>query len=71
MQKHRLRLKAAKLKTGDDITDLAIQVYAWPERWLQDKVATVALEQYYNAIPREMVTGIGRLSGDGGFGAVL
>ena len=51
------RLRATKLKTGDDVTDLAIEVYTLTERWLQeseDKVETVALEQYYNAIPREI-----------------
>ena len=54
---YRQRLRAAKLKTGDDVTDLAIEVYTLTERWLQeseDKVETVALEQYYNAIPREI-----------------
>ena len=57
MQKHRQRLRAAKLKTGNDVTDLAIEVYTLTERWLQeseDKVETVALEQYYNAIPQEI-----------------
>ena len=48
------RLRATKLKTGDDVIDLAIQVYTLTDRWLQeseDKMETVVLEQYYNSIP--------------------
>ena len=44
---YRQRLRATKLKTEDDVTDLAIEVYTLTDRWLQeseDKVETVALE---------------------------
>ena len=34
---YRQRLRATKLKTEDDITDLAIEVYTLTERWLQDQ----------------------------------
>ena len=42
---------------GNDGTDCAIQVYTLTDRWLQeseDKVETVALEQFYNAIQLEI-----------------
>ena len=51
------RLRATKFKMGDDVTELAVQVYTLTDRWLQgseDKMERVALEQYYNAIPREI-----------------
>ena len=50
-------MRATKSKTGDDVTDLAMQVYTLTDRWLQeseDRVETVALEQFYNAMPLEI-----------------
>ena len=34
---YRQRLRTTKLKTGDDVTDLAIQVYTLTDRWLQNQ----------------------------------
>ena len=54
---YRQRLRATKLKIGDEVTDLAMQVYTLTDRWLQeseDRVETVALEQFYNAMPLEI-----------------
>ena len=57
---YRQRLRATKLKTGDDVTDLAIEVYTLTERWLQeseDKVETVAWSSIITQYHRKLLNG--------------